>query len=493
MTVEAGTVPAVGTPDAGWARLSPLTPLLRSGRFLLVVIAVLTQQGLRQPDPRLLLGALAVALPVTLLLGWLSWRATRYRVTDAELQVDSGVLQRRNRRVPLARLQSVDVVRPLLARALGLAELRLEVVGGGSTEAPLAYLPEADAQRLRLQLLALAAGERAEASAPDAAEPPEQLLVQVPTQALVVSVLLGAPVVVLGVLVLAVVGLLLVEPQLVPGLVVGLVPLVLGTGGMVVRRLLAEYGFTVAESADGLRLRHGLLETRAQTIPPGRVQTVRITEPLLWRRRGWVRVEVDVAGYAGGGGEEQARTAALLPVAPRDFALALVARVLGGAVPPATAPVPRSARLRAPLQVPRLRIGLDGDHLVTASGVLTTTTDIAPLGKVQSLRLVQGPWQRSLGLATLHADTAGRRLTGAAARHRDADEAGRLLVDLRERIRLARRRPAGTRPRTGVAPRPPAGPTGTALPTEAPALSAAADRTSRADSPATPPAGPVRP
>nr|MDP9497419.1 PH domain-containing protein [Actinomycetota bacterium] len=298
MTVEAGTVPAVGTPDAGWARLSPLTPLLRSGRFLLVVIAVLTQQGLRQPDPRLLLGALAVALPVTLLLGWLSWRATRYRVTDAELQVDSGVLQRRNRRVPLARLQSVDVVRPLLARALGLAELRLEVVGGGSTEAPLAYLPEADAQRLRLQLLALAAGERAEASAPDAAEPPEQLLVQVPTQALVVSVLLGAPVVVLGVLVLAVVGLLLVEPQLVPGLVVGLVPLVLGTGGMVVRRLLAEYGFTVAESADGLRLRHGLLETRAQTIPPGRVQTVRITEPLLWRRRGWVRVEVDVAGYA---------------------------------------------------------------------------------------------------------------------------------------------------------------------------------------------------
>ena len=58
----------------------------------------------------------------------------------------------------LDRLQAVDVVRPLVARALGLAELRLEVAGGSSSEAPLAYLSEAAAQRLRAELLARAAG-----------------------------------------------------------------------------------------------------------------------------------------------------------------------------------------------------------------------------------------------------------------------------------------------------------------------------------------------
>ena len=53
---------------------------------------------------------------------------------------------------------------------------------------------------------------------------------------------------------------------------------------------------------------------RAQTVPPGRVQAVRIVEPLLWRSQGWCRVEVDVAGYGGRGGQPAARENELLPV-----------------------------------------------------------------------------------------------------------------------------------------------------------------------------------
>ena len=45
-------------------------------------------------------------------------------------------------------------------------------------------------------------------------------------------------------------------------------------GRRALKRVLGEYGFTVAESSDGLRLRHGLLDKRTQTIPPGRVQAV---------------------------------------------------------------------------------------------------------------------------------------------------------------------------------------------------------------------------
>jgi putative membrane protein len=167
------------------------------------------------------------------------------------------------------------------------------------------------------------------------------------------------------------------------------------------------------------------------------VQAVRIREPLLWRRYGWVRVEVDVAGY-GPGREEQAATSALLPVAPRVLALDLVARVLGGPLPVADRPVPRAARWRAPLQARRLRVGLDARHLVTTSGAVTTVTDLAPLAKVQSVRLSQGPYQRRLGLASVHVDTAGRRLPGAVGAHRCAHDAQALLEQVVAASRGAR-------------------------------------------------------
>lgn len=424
-------------PDAaeGWRRLHPLTPLLRGGRFVVVVVAVVGQQGLRDASPEAVAAVLGLGVPLAVLAGFVSWRAMRYRVTPTELQVDSGVLTRRNRRVPLARVQSVDVVRPLLARVLGLAELRLEVVGGGAgAEAPLSYLSEDDADALRTQLLALASGREAEQE--EQAEQ-ERVLVVVPPGPLVGSTLLGPPLVLAVLLVLVSGVLALVDLALVGPLVVGTLPLLFGAGSFAARRVLSEYGFTVAETADGLKLRQGLLEKRSSTIPPGRVQTVRVREPLLWRPFGWVRVEVDVAGYSGGG-EEQAMTGALLPVAPRDLGLRLVERVLGGPLPAAAARAPRAARWRAPLAHRRLGLGLDDRLLVATSGVVTTTTDVVPLGKVQSLRTTAGPLQRRLGLASLHVDSAGRRLPGAVAAHRDAAEARALLEDVAARSRAAR-------------------------------------------------------
>jgi len=361
----------------------------------------------------------------------------RYRVTDTELQVDSGVLTKRSRRVPLARVQAVDVVRPLFARFLGLAELRLEVAGGaGGAEAPLSFLAEDEAEFLRTRLLDLAAGRAAGTA--DSAPEPEHVLVVVPLGALVWSTLLGPPLVVAVGLLVVLAVTAVIDLSLAGGVLLGAAPLLIGVGSFAVRRVLAEYGFTVAECADGLRLRHGLLETRTQTIPAGRVQTVRITEPLLWRRFGWARVEVDIAGYSAVFGEEQAATGALLPVAPRELAYRLVARVLKDDPPPVGDRPPPAARWRAPLSYRRLGIGLDAQHLVSTHGVLTTTTDVVPLAKVQSLRLTRGPLQRRLGLTSLHADTAGRRLPGTVAPHRGDAEAAALLADATVRARAAR-------------------------------------------------------
>jgi len=423
--------------DPGWARLHPLTPLLRGGRFGLALLAVAGQQGLRQESPLAVLVILLLGMAAAVLFGWVSWRAMRYRVTTSELQIDSGVLTRRSRRVPLARVQSVDVVRPLYARVLGLAELRLEVAGGGKTEAPLSYLDEDSARRLRGRLLDLAAGrtiaDRSDEPAPDA------VLVVVPVRPLVASTLLGAPLITLVLLLAGLAAAVVVDAAVVGPALFAVVPALLGVGSFAVRRILTEYGFSVAESPDGLRLRHGLLDTRSQTIPPGRVQLVRVREPLLWRPFGWVRVEVDVAGYAADRGEEQAATSALLPVAPRALATALVARVLGAPLPDPDRPAPPAARLRSPLSFPRLGYGLDEQHLVSRYGLVTSSTDVVPLAKVQNLRLTQGPWQRRLDLTSLHVDTAGRRLPGTVVGHRGGGEGAALLAELATRTRQARR------------------------------------------------------
>lgn len=417
-------------------RLHPLTPILRGFKFFTAVIAVVSVRELSNLGLQRTSYVLLAAILAGFVLAWLSWRFTWYRVEGRELQIESGVLFRRSRRVPLERVQAIDIVRPLVGRALGLAELRLEVVGQGATEAPLAYLGEADAHRLRARLLALAAGVAEHTPAPE-----ETVLARVPTRDLIVSVLLlGQVVIGLPIVAIVAIVLLVTDVRAFVGAVAVLGSAAYGFGRTAVRRLLGEYGFTLASSPDGLRLRHGLLETRAQTVPPGRVQAIRMVQPLLWRRLDWVRVEVDVAGY-GSGEQEQLATRALLPVAPRPVGEHLIGALMGGTdvrqLPMHYAP--SRAAWCDPVGWRSLGLALSDELLVVRHGRLRRVLDVVPLAKLQSIRLVQGPLQRRMRLASLHVDTAGRHLATEAA-HRDAAEALRLVDAVSERARAERGR-----------------------------------------------------
>jgi putative membrane protein len=74
---------------------------------------------------------------------------------------------------------------------------------------------------------------------------------------------------------------------------------------------------------------------------------------------------------------------------------------------------------------------------VATTGRITRTTAWVPLSKVQSLRRVQGPVQRRLGLATVHVDTAGRNIR-AALRGRETADADSALAELTALGRIAR-------------------------------------------------------
>jgi putative membrane protein len=426
--------PEIGATQA--RQLHPVSPLIHGARVAPATLLIGFFVGGNVSLPifgRLatMVGLTIVAAIVVAAFQWIAWtKLTFYFDATGDFRLDSGVLQRNERRVQLSRLQSVDVAQPMIPRLFGMAEVRIEVAGDSNVN--LAYLEEPTARALRGEILARAAGLHG-----DTEEAPERVLAQVAPGDLAGSLLLRG----------STLSLLLATVFLITATImfqgVGALGLVLITGGVplfqVINQFNRFYNFTVAESPDGLRLRHGLLQTSSFTVPPGRVQAVGFSESWVWRRLGWVRVELNVAGSAGSDNETTGTV--LLPVAPWPVATEIVARVLPG-VDVGSLPLqeaPRRARWRAPVQWRCLAVGHDDNVLVARKGRFHRHHAVVPHARTQSVRITQGPWERSLRLASLHVDsTPGPvSITGL---HLDAATARQIAEGQVDRADAARRR-----------------------------------------------------
>ena len=416
----------------GWHRLHPLSPVILAGRMLaglasLLAIAIVQGGAL---DTRIPDAIVVVILAVAAVVRWL---VTRWRLEDGTLRIESGLLRRDSRQLPVTRIQSVDLVRPFLARALGLAELRIRLAGSSDrADGRLAYLTEREAIDVRAMLLAGHYGLD-----PATPEPGEQPVTRVPAGRLIGSVLLWAASLFLIVFAAIIAIVAATNPHAVLGVGAGtLIVYALSFVTATWRRISSCYGFTVAVAPDGIRIRRGLLGTVAETVPIRRVQAVRMTQPLLWRPFGWCRLQVDVAGVAGH--DEGSRNARkdLLPVGSPAEARHLAQFVLWHAEPALSRP-PARARLSAPFSYHFLAAGHDDTMAVATTGRLTKTTVWARLEKLQSVRFTQDPVQRALGLADLHADVAGKH-AHVIFRDRPVSEARELLDELATLSRAAR-------------------------------------------------------
>jgi putative membrane protein len=419
--------------SGGWRRIHPLSPLVRAGGPLGGLLLVLISGARRRGDHTAAIIEAGI-IGLFLVLGFISWLVTRWRVEDGVLRIESGLLRRTSRRFPAEQIQAVDTVRPLVARMFGLAEVRLRMAASTRESGRLSYLPDAEAEGLRARLLALAHGVDEHTPAP-----PERVLTTIPTGPLVISILLSGVGLILEAVIVALIILAVVQPSAVGPAVSGTATALIGLGVSVFRRLNSEYHLTVAEAPDGLRLRSGLLQMAAETIPRGRVQGARMIEPVLWRPFGWCRLVVDVAGKQRGGRENRSMAGSLravLPVGSKEQAAWLLERILPG-VPSDRFPPPARARWKSPLRYRHLSWGADRTYAVTTSGRIRKVTDWVPLAKVQSIRRVEGPVQRRLRLATVHLDTAGTSIH-AAVRDRDREECAYLVAELPTLCRAAR-------------------------------------------------------
>jgi putative membrane protein len=448
-----------------YRRLSPLTPLVRSFIFFVAVASASWRDALNGSlGP---LGWILLALLVAgVVYGTASWLRTKYWIEGDELRVDTGVISRQSRRIRVDRLQGIDIVQPLAARVFGLAELKMDVAGGHRREGSLAFLPLQEARDLREMLLARrdqVREARLVAASPPPAGPdapgapvapgappiplapavpvapePEQKLLGLDHTMLLVSLLISGET--FGFLLSAAVFALLFT---VAGGLAGATSMIPVVGGFALlqgRKFAAFYNYSATRSSAGLQVRRGLFELSSQTITLARVQGVVVVEPLLWRRLGWARLDVSIAGYGKSSEGNRPAASTILPVARRSEVMWFASYVLQGLHPDQVTmtPPPQRSRWVAPIWRRRMAAGVGGGMIASRSGVVTRRTQVVPHARVQSLRLSQGPWQRLFRLADLHVDSPPGPVS-VRARHRDVDEARGLLDEESRTARTARR------------------------------------------------------
>jgi putative membrane protein len=507
-------------PPDEWTRLHIVTPVLLAGRaagiFVVIALAQGGQGGLlaaKNGPSWLPLAGIVIVIVVASAIAFGEWWMNQFRVDDDAVHQRKGILFRQYRQARLDRLQAVDVVQPLVARVFGFAEVKIDVAGGKASSVRLQYLRLEDAEALRNEIVALAAGlGRAPVGASVATAPPLEkaglALSGEPIHAPVLHApVLHAPVThpparrapvsaapqrevyavppgrLLGSIVaswwtLMIVGFVVIAIVVV--VVLGAVAVekvagdaVTGGGGIAGffggsaygvlsglfaffavgwARFSSGFGFTAAISADGIRLQHGLLDTRRQTVPPGRVQAVRLRQGLPWRHFDWWRITINVAGYQD---EEQAETT-LLPVGPRRdalYALWLVLPDLGDPDPAGTVSAalsgvgadngftatPRRAWLVDPLQWHRRGVLATGRALLIRQGLFARDLVVVPHEKTQSLSIRQGPLQRLLSLASVEVHSTKGSIS-PVAHHLDLADAIALVEAQADRAREARGR-----------------------------------------------------
>ncbi|SDS75001.1 PH domain-containing protein [Microbacterium paraoxydans] len=506
-----------------------------------------------------LLGVLALVV-VLVAIFWFIWRFQQFRITGDHVEVRKGIIFRSHRRAPLDRVQGVNLTRPFPARIIGLA--KLEVVGAGTdANVALEYLATPRAEGVRAEILRLASGARAArhaASDPQGAATPggtapastraqlvgsmnegvngllagvdlqdvvPESVVKIPAGRLIGSQLISGLLwlVFFGVIFAIAIGSTLIgilvdgDPDggiVLLGIGLGMgVPMVIAVVGITWAQISKSLRYSIAPTPDGVRITYGLLTTVTETLPPGRIFAVEVSQSLLWRPFGWWTIKIN--RMSGKSAAQQSSSSGqqfnvVLPVGKRADVERVLSLVLPdvpaesipalwdqGVVGPTDADpyrtMPRRAWWRRPFSWKRHGYTVTTDGLLLRRGIVWRKLAVFPLARLQGVSLSQGPIDRAQGVSGAQVHTVPGPITGLLSGLERAD-----ALALLNEVSVAAAE-AASRDHThrwsehaaaGVPVAPPAPPVfgGPATPTS-PAFGGAASAPSAPPAPPAPPAG----
>jgi putative membrane protein len=334
-----------------WHRLSPRMLLVHPVHEVLRQIPLLVGAvvlGSATGNPMWSVAALAI----TVGFGILRWFTTSFRIEPDEVQLRTGVLQRKVISVPRNRIRSVQTDARLLHQLLGLTVLRVSTgqEAKGDTVFALDAVPAGEVPRLRSILLADSL-TRADDTGQERTAPTGRVLARWSPSWLRYSPLsftgLAMIVAAVGVVYQAGLGAVLQHSRLaesgrdaaerfgiVSSVAVAVAVVVLLSVLLSVLRSLVTYGnLLLRRDADVLHLEHGLLRKREHTFDMRRLRGGTLRQPLLVRLLGGARLDAVMTGVAGGG-----EASLLLPPCPAGTAESVLAGLIENA-DAVTAPV----------------------------------------------------------------------------------------------------------------------------------------------------------
>ena len=275
--------------------------------------------GARKSDnPALIPIMVGAVLALSLFFRWLSWLRFRYHIGDDDIRVEKGILNRTARSIPYERIQDVSIEQKLLARIMGLSEVKFETGGGDGDDATLRFVTLEEANRLRALIRARKAGlSEAQDTAPMVETEDAETIFAMDGKRVFILGLYSFSLIIFAVLG----GLAQQFDFLLPfdlwdlkrwaGLAqesgvsvntingVGIAgQLILAFGAFtslifigfatgVGRTILREHGFRLTQTSKGFRRRRGLFTLTDVVMPTHRVQAAVVQTGPIRKRRGW--------------------------------------------------------------------------------------------------------------------------------------------------------------------------------------------------------------
>jgi putative membrane protein len=277
------------------------------------------------------------ALALIVGYGLARWFTTTYRIDSEEVQLRTGVFQRKVLSVPRNRIRSVSTDARLLHRLLGLTVLRVSTGREARHDAAFALdAVEADqVPRLRAILLAdsLAPAEQEAAPGRELARWQPSWLRYSPLSFTGLAMIAAA----VGMVYQAGAGAALQNSRLARSgldaaqrfgvaasvIVVAVAVLIVSVALSVLRSLVTFGNLVLRRDADVLHLEHGLLRVREHTFDMRRLRGGTLREPLLVRLFGGARLDAVMTGVRGAG-----EASLLLPPCPRATAEAVLSGLI---------------------------------------------------------------------------------------------------------------------------------------------------------------------
>jgi putative membrane protein len=321
-----------------WHRLSPRMLLVHPVHEVLRQIPVLIGTlvlGSATGNPMWTI----VVLAMTVAFGVARWFTTTYRIGPDDVQLRTGVLQRKVLSVPRNRIRSISTDARPLHRVLGLTVLRISTGQEARGDAAFA-LDAVEAEQAPVLRAILLADSLA---LPDhQTAPAGRVLAQWQASWLRYSPLsftgLAMIVAAVGLAYQAGIGVVLQDSDIarsgvdaaerfgvVATVAVAVVFVVVASVVLSVMRSLLTFGnLMLRRDADVLHLQHGLLRVRERTFDMRRLRGGTLREPLLVRLFGGERLDAVMTGVDGAG-----EASLLLPPCPRATAEEVLAGLIG--------------------------------------------------------------------------------------------------------------------------------------------------------------------